>query len=113
MEKLTIQKPWGKEELLEKNAHYMFKRLTMHKGHACSLQYHEFKTESVYLLSGKLKVSFGEKEDDSVLMAPHDFMTIEPFKVHRMEAIEDSVYLESSTPEIDDVIRIQDRYNRT
>ena len=56
----VIEKPWGKEELLEKNDKYMFKRLTMHKGHACSLQYHEVKTETVYLLSGSLKVLFSD-----------------------------------------------------
>ncbi len=113
MDTRVIEKPWGKEELLEKNDKYMFKRLTMLQGHACSLQYHEYKTESVYVLSGQLKVTFGEKEDEVVVMNPHDFMTIVPYKVHRMEAVTDAVYLESSTPELDDVVRLQDRYNRT
>ena len=114
MEIVVIEKPWGKEELLEKNEKYMFKRLTMYKGHACSLQYHEVKTESVYLLSGSLKVYIGDKEDnlDEIIMKPHDFITLYPFKIHRMEALEDSVYLEASTPELEDVVRLQDRYKR-
>lgn len=114
MEILVIEKPWGKEELLEKNDRYMFKRLTMYKGHACSLQYHEVKRESVYLLSGSLKVYIGDKEDklDEIIMKPHETITLNPFKIHRMEALEDSVYLEASTPELEDVVRLQDRYKR-
>ena len=114
MKIVIIEKPWGKEELLEKNERYMFKRLTMHAGHACSLQYHEIKAESVYLLSGRLKVYIGDKENElnEIIMLPHDSLTLYPFKIHRMEAIEDSVYLEASTPELEDVVRLQDRYKR-
>lgn len=114
MEVVIIEKPWGKEELLEKNEHYMFKRLTMYKGHACSLQYHEKKAETVYLLSGSLKVYMGDKEDmlDEIIMKPQDSITLYPYKIHRMEALEDSVYLEASTPELEDVVRLQDRYKR-
>ena len=114
MKVIVIEKPWGREELLEKNKSYMFKRLTMYKDHTCSLQYHEVKTETVYLLSGSLKVYIGDKEDelDEVIMKPNDSMTLYPFKIHRMEALEDSIYLEASTPELEDVIRLQDRYSR-
>lgn len=109
-----IEKPWGREELLEKNDRYMFKRLTMYKGHACSLQYHEIKVESVYLLKGSLKVYIGDKESelDEIIMKPNDVITLYPYKIHRMEAFEDSVYLEASTPELEDVVRLQDRYKR-
>ncbi len=114
MEVIIIEKPWGKEELLEKNEKYMFKRLTMYKGHACSLQYHEVKIETVYLLSGSLKVYIGDKKDklDEIIMKPNDSMTLFPFKIHRMEALKDSIYLEASTPELEDVVRLQDRYKR-
>lgn len=114
MSATIIEKPWGKEELLEHNPKYMFKRLTMLKGHACSLQYHEVKTESVYVLSGTLKLYIGDSEHelDEELMHPGDFITLNPYKVHRMEAIEDTVYLEASTPELEDVVRLQDRYHR-
>ena len=110
----VFEKPWGKEELLEHNEKYMFKRLTMHKGHRCSIQYHEKKRETVYVLSGRLKVYIGDKVEnlDTIILEPNDDLTLEPFKIHRMEAIEDCVYLESSTPELEDVIRLKDDYNR-
>ena len=110
-----IEKPWGKEEVLEKNEQYMLKRLTMNEGHRCSIQYHEQKIETVYLLSGKLKVYIGNSVEalEEIVMKPHDFMTLFPLKVHRMEALQTSVYLESSTPQLDDVIRLKDDYQRT
>jgi mannose-6-phosphate isomerase len=108
-------KPWGKEELLEKNGNFMVKRLTMHKGHCCSIQYHEIKRETVYVLSGILKIYLGPDKDsmEELILKSGDSITIKPFEVHRMESIEDSVYLEASTPELDDVIRLEDKYNRT
>jgi len=114
MEIIIIEKPWGKEELLEKNDKYMFKRLTMYQGHACSLQYHEYKTETVYLLKGSLKVYIGDTKDKlkEIIMKENDSITLRPFKIHRMEALEDSIYLESSSPELEDVIRLEDRYKR-
>ncbi|ABL02612.1 glucose-1-phosphate adenylyltransferase related protein [Candidatus Ruthia magnifica str. Cm (Calyptogena magnifica)] len=114
MELVTTKKPWGKEDLLEKNEKYVFKKLTMYKGHACSLQYHEIKTETVYLLIGSLKVYIGDKIDelDEVVMKPNSYLTLYPFKIHRMEALEDSIYFEISTPELKDVVRLQDRYKR-
>lgn len=56
----------------------------------------------------------GDKEDvlDQIIMKPHDSLTLYPYKIHRMEALEDSVYLEASTPELEDVVRLQDRYKR-
>ena len=109
-----IEKPWGYELLIEKNDRYVMKELGMNKGHKCSIQYHEKKKETVYVLSGMLKVYLGDDVDelDEIIMNPHDTMTIDPFKIHRMEAIENSVYLEASTPELDDVVRLQDEYGR-
>ena len=109
-----ITKPWGKEEVIEINDRYMMKKLTMWKGHRCSLQYHNTKRETIYVIAGNLKISLGEKERDLQDRAygPNETVTIEPKMVHRMEAIEDSIYLEASTPEIDDVIRLHDDYKR-
>ena len=59
---ILIKKPWGREELLEKNKKYMVKRLFMKKGHRCSLQYHNKKKETIFVLSGKLKIYFGKKK---------------------------------------------------
>lgn len=109
-----IEKPWGKEEILQINSKYMVKRLTMHKGHRCSLQYHLEKIETIFVLKGKLEILSGNDKDslESRIYQEGQFITLFPGNIHRMEAIEDCVYLEASTPEIDDVIRIQDDYNR-
>ena len=110
----VIDKPWGKEELVEINDRYMVKRLTMWKGHRCSLQYHEIKQETVYVLLGSLRVLSGHLQDqlDLRLYGPGDHVTLLPGIIHRMEAEEDCVYLEASTPEMDDVVRLSDDYKR-
>jgi mannose-6-phosphate isomerase len=110
-----IDKPWGKEELLEINDHYMVKKLTMWKGHRCSLQYHKQKKETIYVLSGQLKIYFGSSENELAvkIYGPNETITLLPGTIHRMEGLEDCVYLEASTPQMDDVVRIQDDYNRT
>lgn len=110
-----ITKPWGKEEILEHNKNYVVKKLTMLKGYKCSIQYHEKKKETIYVLDGILKIYIGDRLDElkSIYLKPNDFITIDPFKIHRMEAeILDVIYLESSTSELDDVIRLEDDYNR-
>ncbi len=109
-----IEKPWGKEELIEVNDRYMMKKLTMHKGHRCSLQYHEYKCETIYVLSGQLRIIYGPDKDslDSKIFTSGETITLVPGVVHRMESVEDSVYLEASTPELDDVVRLVDDYER-
>lgn len=110
----VIEKPWGKEEIIEINDHYMMKRLTMWAGHRCSLQYHYSKCETIYVLSGQLRISSAQTQDQLVsrVFGPDESITITPGIVHRMEAIEDSVYLEASTPEMNDVVRLVDDYQR-
>lgn len=110
----VIEKPWGREEVLEINDRYMVKKLTMFKGCRCSLQYHESKQETIYVLAGKLKIVVGESQEalEEKVYGPHESVTISPNTVHRMEAVEESVYLEASTPEIDDVVRLVDDYKR-
>jgi len=82
-------------------------------GHALSLQFHNVKDETVYLYSGVLLY---ELEVDGVLtkreMHPGDAVRVTPKTVHRMTAIEDCDVLEVSTPELDDVVRLEDRYGR-
>ena len=109
-----IEKPWGREEIIELNEKYMVKKLTMFAGHRCSLQYHNFKKETIYVLSGVLKITMGANLNcltDNLFNAGNA-ITIAPAVIHRMEGVEDAVYLEASTPEMDDVIRIEDDYNR-
>jgi len=109
-----IEKPWGSEELVEINDKYMVKKLTMWSGHRCSLQYHEQKMETIYVLAGILKIVQGSSQDalEEKLYYPGDSVTIKPGLIHRMEGVEDAIYLEASTPEIDDVVRLADDYQR-
>lgn len=109
-----IDKPWGCEEIVEINDKYMVKKLTMWAGHRCSLQYHNNKKETIYVLSGKLKISHGESQDklEEKVYAAGDSFTISPGIIHRMEGLEDAIYLEASTPELDDVVRLVDDYQR-
>ena len=109
-----IEKPWGKEEVIEINDKYMMKKLTMWKGHRCSLQLHNLKKETIYVLSGQLKIISGPNQNNLTgkIYTAGDSITIPPGTVHRMEGAEDSVYLEASTPEMDDVVRLVDDYDR-
>lgn len=111
-----IIKPWGKEEILEKNNKYVVKRLTMNSNCKCSLQYHENKKETIYVLSGTLYVHLKLSDSinlNTIILSSGEFITIDPYTIHRMEAKENqSIYLELSTIELDDVVRIEDDYNR-
>ena len=109
-----IEKPWGYEELLECNDKYVVKKLFMKKGHSCSIQYHELKMETIMVLSGKLNIYIGDTLEN-LKKQEYTFgesITIKPYTIHRMEAIEDTLYLETSTNELWDVIRLVDNYNR-
>jgi len=117
---MVINKPWGQEELIFKNDKYMVKKLTMNNGHRCSLQYHDFKIETIYVLEGLLTIeidkSFSHHSNyklETLVLNPGQFLTIHNGQLHRMSAVNGcAVYLESSTPEIDDVKRIEDDYHR-
>lgn len=114
-----IEKPWGFEELIEKNDSYVVKKLGMNKGCRCSLQYHKYKVETFYVLSGKLKLTLGDLDEEGNAtnlteqeVGPGFTITLPAYKVHRMEGLEDSEYLEASTTELDDVVRLADDYKR-
>ena len=109
-----IEKPWGKEEVIEINDKYMMKKLTMLKGHRCSLQLHNHKKETIYVLSGQLRIISGPDQDNLTgkIYTEGESITISPGVVHRIEGVEDSIYLEASTPEMDDVVRLVDDYER-
>lgn len=78
-----IKKPWGSEEILEKNEHYVVKRLTMKKGHRCSLQFHEHKKETIFVLEGKLKIYHGLYQENLIckIYEPGDSITINPREI--------------------------------
>jgi len=109
-----IIKPWGYEKLLELNNKYVVKELFMKKGHRCSLQYHNKKKETFYVVTGKLKLYYGKSKErlKSKYFIKGQFLTIKPKYVHRMEAVKSTIYLEASTPEITDVVRLKDDYKR-
>ena len=114
MKNKKISKPWGYELLIEKNKSYMFKKLFMKKGHRCSLQFHKKKIETIFIVTGILKIFYGKNGSklNYKTYKPHETITIIPKIIHRMEAITDCTYLESSTPQLTDVIRLIDDYNR-
>jgi mannose-6-phosphate isomerase len=110
-----IDKPWGWEEIIEHNDKYVVKKLFMKEGHQCSLQYHKFKTETIVVLEGKLKIKIDEDihNECNAVFNPYEEITIVPLVTHRMYGETDCLYLECSTPELDDVVRVKDDYGRT
>ena len=106
-----IKKPWGQEEILETNEHYTVKRLTMMDGQQCSKQYHNEKMETIYVVYGTLSLFLYSGEH--LLLEPGNCWTIKPKEIHRMAARNGIViYLECSTSQLNDVIRIEDDYER-
>jgi mannose-6-phosphate isomerase len=109
-----VEKPWGHEIWYAHTDRYAGKILHVNKGHRLSLQYHEHKDESNYLLSGRLKLTRGPsvQELESVELGPGETWRNTPGLVHTIEALEDTDVLEVSTPELDDVVRLEDDYGR-
>jgi mannose-6-phosphate isomerase-like protein (cupin superfamily) len=109
-----VEKPWGYELHWAKTDRYVGKLIHVNAGHALSLQYHNRKDETIYLHSGRLLFEIGEQGRAlaSREMRPGDRVHITPRTVHRMTALEDSDIFEVSTPELDDVVRLEDRYGR-
>ncbi|HEU4585660.1 MAG TPA: cupin domain-containing protein [Gemmatimonadaceae bacterium] len=109
----VVPKPWGHEIIWAHTDRYVGKVLHINAGHALSVQYHERKDETVYLLSGELiywvKVD-GEMRDMKLKVG--EAFRITPGTVHYMEAVTDCDVLEASTPDLDDVVRLSDRYGR-
>ncbi|HEY5088151.1 MAG TPA: cupin domain-containing protein [Gemmatimonadaceae bacterium] len=110
-----VEKPWGHEVIWAHTPLYVGKVLHIKAGQALSVQYHEKKDETIYLLSGEMiyrigEVGGGELREIS-LKAGESFRN-EPGTVHQMEAVTDCDVLEASTPHLDDVVRLKDRYGR-
>lgn len=120
----TVEKPWGREIWFADQAAYAGKILEVKKGCRLSLQYHERKTETLYLQSGRMLLTYRLTSPDSppaaVMVAPSDQYEWLPGQtvhipvrtIHRFEALEDSVLLEVSTPDLTDVVRLQDDFAR-
>jgi mannose-6-phosphate isomerase len=110
----TVAKPWGHELIWAETERYVGKILHVKKGESLSLQYHRVKDETVMVLTGRLRFEhFQEGEEpNSVELAPREPFRVRPGLRHRMIALEDTDVIEVSTPELDDVVRLEDRYGR-
>ncbi len=109
-----VEKPWGYELIWAHTDRYVGKILHIRAGEALSLQYHLRKDETIMLLSGRMELVWwveGEEPRSRVLM-PREPFHIPAGMRHRMNALEDTDVLETSTPELDDVVRLADRYGR-
>jgi mannose-6-phosphate isomerase len=109
-----VEKPWGYELIYAVADRYCGKLLFVRAGHALSLQLHERKDETLYLDDGLAEVEIGSSAETltTVMVRPGMAFRLTPGTVHRLRAIKNSVFLEVSTPELDDVIRLDDRYGR-
>lgn len=110
-----VEKPWGHEEWWAQTDAYAGKLLYVKACHALSLQLHREKDETSYVLSGRLRLRRGAspgtlREEE---IGPGFSWRVPPGTVHSIEAIEDSVVVEVSTPQLDDVTRLEDRYGRS
>ncbi len=109
-----VDKPWGHELWFALTDRYAGKLLHVSAGHRLSVQYHERKDETSYPLSGRLMLSKGPDADSLVEseLTAGDAWRNEPGQVHTIEALEDAVVVEVSTPDLDDVVRLTDDYGR-
>ena len=108
-----VPKPWGHETIWAHTDRYVGKILHINAGQELSVQYHNRKDETVHLLSGEImyRVKTGEQLEDMKLRVGESFR-ITPGTVHQMVAVTDCEVLEVSTPELDDVVRLSDKYGR-
>lgn len=108
-----VPKPWGHEVIWAHTPLYVGKVLHIKAGQALSVQYHNQKDETIHLLTGEMiyRVGDGDSLVEVTLKAGDSFRN-EPGTVHQMEAVTDCDVLEASTPHLDDVVRLSDRYGR-
>ena len=109
-----VEKPWGWELVWAEADTYVGKLLFVRAGHSLSLQYHEVKDESWLVQEGKASLELGEVDGplETTEIGAGDAFRYRPGTVHRVTAIEDTLIVEVSTPHLDDVVRLEDRYGR-
>jgi mannose-6-phosphate isomerase-like protein (cupin superfamily) len=110
----VVEKPWGREVWLAHTDRYAFKLIEFRAGSRSSLQYHERKHETIYVDRGRLQVEADGPEGtlQTVELGPGDVIENPPGRRHRVTALEDVRLFEVSTPELDDVVRVEDDYGR-
>lgn len=110
-----VDKPWGYELIWAEAEPYVGKILFVRSGEALSLQFHNEKDESWYVLEGRAELEFsspGEAVPSSEVVGAGGAFRLRPGTVHRVQAVDDTTILEVSTPHLDDVVRLEDRYGR-
>jgi mannose-6-phosphate isomerase len=114
IEPTKVEKPWGHELIWALSDDYCGKLLFVHAGESLSLQFHREKDESWLVHSGRAELEMGEpgKVPRSEVVGPGAAFRIRPGTVHRVRAIEDTTIIEVSTPQIEDVVRLEDEYGR-
>src|SRR5215216_7539787 len=114
-EPTRVEKPWGYELIWAVADRYVGKVLFVRAGHSLSLQFHREKDESWYVQTGRAEVEVGAVGDavlNQEVLGPGAALRFRPGTVHRVTALEDTTILEVSTPHLDDVVRLEDRYGR-
>jgi mannose-6-phosphate isomerase len=114
VEPRRVDKPWGHEIIWAETDLYAGKLLHVDEGESLSLQFHEEKDETIYILRGRVRFRVGDSVENlrEIVMEEGQAIRMHPGVIHRMEALTDCDMLEASTPELDDVVRLQDRYGR-
>jgi mannose-6-phosphate isomerase-like protein (cupin superfamily) len=110
-----VEKPWGHEVIWAVTEKFAGKLLFVRAGESLSLQFHNVKDEAWYVLEGRAKLELsapGERVLNSEVIGPGAAFRFSPGTVHRLSAVADTTILEVSTPELDDVVRLEDRYGR-
>ena len=109
-----VEKPWGYELIYAATDRYCGKIIFINAGEELSLQFHKKKDETMYVQSGRVEFEIGDpgKPVDSEVIAPGRAFHIAPGTVHRIRALEDTVIVEVSTPELEDIVRLEDKYGR-
>ena len=109
-----VDKPWGHELIYGLTDRYCGKLLFVRAGEELSLQFHREKDETMYVQEGRVELEIGEpgRLPESEVVGAGRAFRIPPGTVHRVRALDDAVILEVSTPHLDDVVRLEDRYGR-
>ena len=116
VEPTKVEKPWGYELIWALSDDYCGKILFVQAGEALSLQFHRTKDESWLIHSGRAEIEMGEPGDkipNVEVIGPGAAFRIRPGTIHRVKALEDTTILEVSTPQLEDVVRLEDRYGRS
>ncbi len=109
-----VEKPWGYEIVFARTERYCGKVLVVRQGEQLSLQFHREKDEVMYVQEGRIELEIGDPGGhlETEVVGPGHAFRFAPGTVHRWRALEDSIVLEASTPELDDVVRLEDQYGR-